>query len=844
MKKLFFILLSAFQLVSFSAFEASAATLEVNTRNFTSEPTMRRRATMTLIEAGPVVAGPWLIAGDSDAKFTDTNGVCYFSNVLAGAYRLDIAGSPGRSFPITIPDTNGLLSAAAFVNSTNANTHFYTATQVDAKIAAAVSGVGGNPNALTNNNASAVTLADDLTVSGNLITPSQISAPAGADFGVASVTAGAFVAAAAGFTGSGANLTDLPAAELTGTLPALNASALTGVVAARLSQHIAAYYVTNYTENRDSIYVTGNGSSAVNGQYKVSWYDPDTFRGIWTNTASTNMILMNNPSNHASISTQPFIIAASATPEEFLYQEDQTMLGVRSVWVGGLASDGMTDFTGTASLAWASNSTRQMVLTSFAIGGTNTGIVATNLIRVSLTGSDELATRLNGYPFKTLYVASTNAQQYDLIYIEPGFHKTKPFHMDNRNFHILGAGEDVCIVEADNLQSGPDPFQSRALVPWDNCSIGGFTLTNSLIAFAQFSAPFGGTNAWAHDLTIFPPKALKFPDNTALEPSNGDQSQYFNVGVDVSRFGNNNRIERVKVYSGMKGFGFQSTASTSGTITLIDCEAYCSPEYSGSPNIWTNATFMASGSTNVGGMLPLAFSAKDQTSQTVYPITVNIIGGNFVSLNGGTNEVAYVGGETQASRNSSLWISRGYTNTVTINLSSVPRFRNGNTNTTSYAVLNEATNNNVAIIGYYTSNHIAQATNETTQAGYSSGTVATSSSSMVTMNFGTTDPELTITDSGTYLVLATAFGITSSADSTEGCVFQISSNGVALPHATINRASIDGGLAGLAIPFEVTIPPVFTALVAGDTLAVQWQSTGAGTSWQGQSASVIALRVK
>ena len=38
----------------------------------------------------------------------------------------------------------------------------------------------------------------------------------------------------------------------------------------RLTSLIAAFYVTNYTENRDSIYVTGADAAAVNGQYKVS----------------------------------------------------------------------------------------------------------------------------------------------------------------------------------------------------------------------------------------------------------------------------------------------------------------------------------------------------------------------------------------------------------------------------------------------------------------------------------------------------------------------------------------------------------------------------------------------
>lgn len=639
------------------------------------------------------------------------------------------------------------------------------------------------------------------------------------------------------------NVDTLYATNLVGDL---DGNAATATVANRLSQHIAAFYVTNYTENRDSIYVTGNAAAAVNGRYKVSWYDPDNFVGIWTNTASTNMILMNNPSNAAAISGQPFIIAATNQPTEFMSQQNQDLIQIRDAWVNDFWADGMVDFTGTATLAWGSNAVRELVVTSFSVGGTNAGIVATNLIRVSaLSGNDEIATRLNGYPFKTLYVAQTNATTYDLIYIEPGYHKTQPFHMANRGFHILGAGPDVCTVEVENLQSGVNTFQSRALIPWDNCSIGGFTITNGLIAFAQFSGvAVGGTNVWAHDLVVYPPRAIKFPDWTNLNPDNGDQQQYYNVGVDVSRIGSDNRIERVKVYSGMRGFNIQTTYSTSGTINLVDCEAYCAPDYSGSPNIWTNSAFMYPGSTNVGGMIPIAFSAKSPATQAVYPITVNIVGGKFVSLNGGTNVQAYVGGETQASRNASLWISRAYTNTVTINLSGVPRFYNGNTNSTSFAVLNEATNNNVTIAGYYTSNRVEQATNTLHHAAYGSGSVATSSSSMATMNFGATDPAFTVTDTGFYLVQAAAAGITVSADSSESISFQISSNSITIPSAFYSIPSVDSGLGGMQMSFSTAIPPVFTWLRAGDVVALQWQSTGGGTSWQGQSASVIALKVK
>jgi hypothetical protein len=166
MKTKFSILI--FFLILISA--AEAAILKVNTRDFTSEPTMRRRTTLTLIEQGPVVQGPWLIAGDSVARFTDTNGIAWYSNVLAGAYRLDVAGTPGRSFPITVSDTNGIVDAAALVNSTNANTSFYTAAQVDAKIAAAPGGSGG-----VDTNTVIVIAQDQLRAGSNVVNASQVN---------------------------------------------------------------------------------------------------------------------------------------------------------------------------------------------------------------------------------------------------------------------------------------------------------------------------------------------------------------------------------------------------------------------------------------------------------------------------------------------------------------------------------------------------------------------------------------------------------------------------------------------------------------------------------------------
>jgi hypothetical protein len=119
-------------LIALGARCVQGADLEVRVYKFNSTQVQGRRVTMTLLEPGPVVAGPWLIPGDAVAQYTDTTGVTVFSNVLAGAYRLDIAGSPSRSFPLTVPDTNALLNVADLINNTNGTPSFYTSAQVDA----------------------------------------------------------------------------------------------------------------------------------------------------------------------------------------------------------------------------------------------------------------------------------------------------------------------------------------------------------------------------------------------------------------------------------------------------------------------------------------------------------------------------------------------------------------------------------------------------------------------------------------------------------------------------------------------------------------------------------------
>jgi len=121
-------------------FPASAGNLLVDVHNFTSANIVNRRVTLTLLDPGPVTAGPWLLAGDSVAQFTDTNGTAIFTNVLAGGYRLDIAGTPSRSFPFGMPDTNTVpngvtTNVVGLIGATNTMPWFYTAAQLDAILA-------------------------------------------------------------------------------------------------------------------------------------------------------------------------------------------------------------------------------------------------------------------------------------------------------------------------------------------------------------------------------------------------------------------------------------------------------------------------------------------------------------------------------------------------------------------------------------------------------------------------------------------------------------------------------------------------------------------------------------
>jgi hypothetical protein len=120
-----------------------AADLEVQVRNHVSGTVNNRRVALKLQQPGSVVAGPWLVAGDFVVQRTETNGITVFSNVLAGDYSLTIYGSPERSFVFTVPDTNAYVNVVS-LTGTNSTPVYYTASQVDALLAAVEGGGGGS----------------------------------------------------------------------------------------------------------------------------------------------------------------------------------------------------------------------------------------------------------------------------------------------------------------------------------------------------------------------------------------------------------------------------------------------------------------------------------------------------------------------------------------------------------------------------------------------------------------------------------------------------------------------------------------------------------------------------
>lgn len=491
-------------------------------------------------------------------------------------------------------------------------------------------------------------------------------------------------------------------------------NAATATVATNLTP--TYFWNTNTTENLTQIYATGGGDvpDAVKGLYVLQWSNlvvsasSYRFEGCYTNTASTNIVTVNFETPDPTIS---FLVTDGTNTDNYLYSNDQITSNPSSGRVWFLknpydSGNGTFATVGDVTLTWGTNAVSTN-FTRFLGNGDRIVLpqhVPTNCLVVSLQGDDGLANRTNGFPFKTLWAANEAAAWGDYIYVEPGYHQTYGIHM-TRGVTVGGAGRNTVIEPLyDTDLNHATFFQSKLISIWDGCTLENLTITNGAVGFTEHDGVIlGGTNSLARNLWVYPAYLPEY-FNELLQPS------YFGVGVKFSRLGTDIKCERVRVYSSALGFSFQSSVSpvpTTTKIDLVDCEAYCDSRYLGTNNYWLQTGVMGFGSTNIGGMIPISFSLGSVDSVfNVAPITVNIIGGRFSSINGATNRLEYVGGETAASRNCGIWFARGHTNQIRLNLSNLPEFVIGNTNTTAQFVLNETTNNNVTLSGSAQLKHV------------------------------------------------------------------------------------------------------------------------------------------
>ena len=131
-----FLLLAAFQLLSFSAFPA---TVTFPLYRWNSDAATNRSVMLTPLALYP---GPNQVAAYDRGRYTsDTNGTFTVSNMMAGSYQVEIQAPPDATrFWITVPATNATLYASDLVvvptNSTiSPNSLAYSITASDARYA-------------------------------------------------------------------------------------------------------------------------------------------------------------------------------------------------------------------------------------------------------------------------------------------------------------------------------------------------------------------------------------------------------------------------------------------------------------------------------------------------------------------------------------------------------------------------------------------------------------------------------------------------------------------------------------------------------------------------------------
>lgn len=496
------------------------------------------------------------------------------------------------------------------------------------------------------------------------------------------------------------------ASYVTGTLT----NNTTGNAAGATNLAATYFWSTNTTEDKTRIFVTGTVTPATaRGEYRLAWTNSTGFEAVWTNTVGTNLIWLNSTNEPSQAS---FRLTDGTNTSNWLISElqynDHASEGSVLFWENPHELTDTAYFNGSATFTWGTNYVSTNFIRNLGNGLTTIlpQYVPTNSLVVSLNGDDNLANRTNGWPFKTLWAANNIATNGDTIYVEPGYHYTYGIHM-RRGVRIVGAGRGTIVnpLYDDDLNHATF-FQSQLISIWDNCTVENLVITNGCIGFTQHEGTIlGATNGLAKDLWIYPAYLpVVYPQ--ILQPN------YFGYGVAFTRLGTKNRCEKVKVYTGAVGFAFQSSLNVGivSEFDLVDCEVIASPEFTGSTNYWLRTSMMGFNSTNIGGMIPIAFNLGDTgVAFNKSPTTLNIIGGKYASVNGGTNLAAYVGGETNTSRNSGIWLARGNTNQIRINFLNNPQFGHGNTNTgaASYFILNETTNNNITFTGTVTEKRFA-----------------------------------------------------------------------------------------------------------------------------------------
>lgn len=133
-----------------------AANILVSLRDHGLSIAARRTVLLTPLSPNQRTYSTNLFTYDPLARQTDTNGICVFSNLLWGSYRLDIFGKPGMSYTLTLgTNHSGTVSAAALKDNPDAlppnpSTNYYTMSQVDALLALVGGGGGGGGSGQTN----------------------------------------------------------------------------------------------------------------------------------------------------------------------------------------------------------------------------------------------------------------------------------------------------------------------------------------------------------------------------------------------------------------------------------------------------------------------------------------------------------------------------------------------------------------------------------------------------------------------------------------------------------------------------------------------------------------------